>query len=159
IRENPADDRARMVYADFLQDRGDPRGEFIALQLSKKEPKRAAQLLDKHGKRWLGAIGSAVADMRFERGVPVELVLNPRNEAYLEATIGAPEWWSVEVLGFRGMFAQSYSVVKLVCDPALRGVRELRGINFAPMRRLATTRAKLGVTTLQVASAISLSYE
>jgi uncharacterized protein (TIGR02996 family) len=34
IRTNPADDRTRLVYADVLQQRGDPRGELIALQLA-----------------------------------------------------------------------------------------------------------------------------
>ncbi|HEY6033088.1 MAG TPA: TIGR02996 domain-containing protein [Kofleriaceae bacterium] len=38
----PDDDRPRMVYADFLQQRGDPRGDFIALQCA-YELARAAE--------------------------------------------------------------------------------------------------------------------
>jgi uncharacterized protein (TIGR02996 family) len=33
ILADPADDAPRMAYADWLQERGDPRGEFIAVQL------------------------------------------------------------------------------------------------------------------------------
>lgn len=41
---NPADDAARAVYADHLSGLGQPRGEFIALQLQQAlRPSRAAQ--------------------------------------------------------------------------------------------------------------------
>ena len=33
IIENPADDSPRSVYADWLEERGDPRAEFLRLQL------------------------------------------------------------------------------------------------------------------------------
>src|SRR5207247_1446161 len=32
IAANPDDDALKLVYADWLSDHGDPRGEFIALQ-------------------------------------------------------------------------------------------------------------------------------
>ena len=32
IRESPDDDGPRLMYADWLTERGDPRGEFIRLQ-------------------------------------------------------------------------------------------------------------------------------
>ena len=35
----PDDDAPRLVYADWLQERGDPRGEFIALQLERARGK------------------------------------------------------------------------------------------------------------------------
>ncbi|MDQ3340157.1 MAG: TIGR02996 domain-containing protein [Myxococcota bacterium] len=35
IWDDPLSDDARMVYADYLQDRGDPRGELVALQVSR----------------------------------------------------------------------------------------------------------------------------
>jgi uncharacterized protein (TIGR02996 family) len=34
IIADPANDSARCAYADYLQERGDPRGEFIAIQLA-----------------------------------------------------------------------------------------------------------------------------
>jgi uncharacterized protein (TIGR02996 family) len=32
IWENPEDDTPRLVYADWLQEKGDPHGEFIHVQ-------------------------------------------------------------------------------------------------------------------------------
>ena len=47
ILANPYDRDAYMVYADWLQSEGDPRGELIALQLAGKEGP-AKKLIDKH---------------------------------------------------------------------------------------------------------------
>lgn len=33
ILDNPEDDALRLVYADWLEERGDPRGEFIRVQV------------------------------------------------------------------------------------------------------------------------------
>lgn len=63
IRERPDDDEPRLVYADWLTDRGDPRGEFIVLQcrLAKLDrddderrwmDRRRRELLDAHGPAW-----------------------------------------------------------------------------------------------------------
>lgn len=41
IEAAPDEDGPRLVYADWLQQRGDPRGEFIALQLAGKRTTRA----------------------------------------------------------------------------------------------------------------------
>jgi uncharacterized protein (TIGR02996 family) len=55
ILANPLDDTAYMVYADWLQDQGDPRGELIALQAGGKD-KEAKKLLDKHIDYFLGPL-------------------------------------------------------------------------------------------------------
>jgi uncharacterized protein (TIGR02996 family) len=34
IRDNPADDTARPVYADWLDERDDPRGDFLRLHVA-----------------------------------------------------------------------------------------------------------------------------
>jgi hypothetical protein len=50
-------DGAFSVYADFLQQKGDPRGELIGCQLGKPSPqakRRASQLLEEHAREWLG---------------------------------------------------------------------------------------------------------
>ncbi len=55
ISSRPKDDAPRRVYADFLLEREDLRGEFINLQLaSPRDPKRENTLLKAHGKKWLG---------------------------------------------------------------------------------------------------------
>ncbi len=39
--ENPDDLATHNAYADYLQEQGDPRGEFIALQLASEDPRRS----------------------------------------------------------------------------------------------------------------------
>jgi uncharacterized protein (TIGR02996 family) len=77
VYENPADDAPRLVFADFLQEQGDLRGEFIALQFKKRDAKlsraesmREKELFAEHGRSWLGAIEKAVLKRGtvFERG-------------------------------------------------------------------------------------------
>jgi uncharacterized protein (TIGR02996 family) len=62
ILADPSDDQARLVYADFLTQSGDPRGEFITVQIAlagKPSPaqkrqlnKRQKELLKKHRRAW-----------------------------------------------------------------------------------------------------------
>lgn len=65
IVENPDDDSAYLVYADWLMAQSDPRGELIVLQHDADEAdrarkttlKRAAnELLEKHAARFLGPL-------------------------------------------------------------------------------------------------------
>lgn len=62
ILEDLADPKAWLVYADWLQGEGDPRGELVVLQTSletKKSPKlkaRAEAILEEHGDALLGAL-------------------------------------------------------------------------------------------------------
>ena len=61
ILAHPDDDQARLVYADFLTQNGDPRGELITVQLSLPDAKgarksqlaaREKELIKKHGRTW-----------------------------------------------------------------------------------------------------------
>tara|TARA_R110002096_G_scaffold259030_1_gene452573 strand:+ start:34399 stop:35475 length:1077 start_codon:yes stop_codon:yes gene_type:complete len=58
ILESPDELDLRHVYSDALQEIGDPRGEFIALQLSgvstAAAKKRMRQLIREHSASWLG---------------------------------------------------------------------------------------------------------
>jgi uncharacterized protein (TIGR02996 family) len=78
IYADPHDDHARAVYADLLQQRGDSRGEFIALQLANRDEARAAELLRTHADAWLGVLAPYVVVHRckFERGFPYDVTLN-----------------------------------------------------------------------------------
>lgn len=69
IYADPDDLAARAVYADWLTERGDPLGELIALQLAGGPEKRIAQLIEKHGAAWAGAVGACFAHGRFEYGM------------------------------------------------------------------------------------------
>jgi uncharacterized protein (TIGR02996 family) len=55
ILANPADREAWAVFADWLQEQGDPRGELISLQLGNKEG-QAKKLIEKHAEYFLGPL-------------------------------------------------------------------------------------------------------
>lgn len=79
VLESPESDEPRQVYADVLQERGDPRGEFIAVQMELarvdlQEPRRLelqareVSLLSQHGPRWLGTLSTNAVTVSFARG-------------------------------------------------------------------------------------------
>lgn len=80
ISNSPDDDGPRLVYADWLLERGDPRGEFIHLQceLAGRDDgallEREAQLLSANEARWLGPLAGR-AGCRFRRGFLDELTV------------------------------------------------------------------------------------
>src|SRR5688572_9698643 len=93
-RANPTDDLPRLVYADWLDEHGDPPGEFVRVQLE-LEPRRhdlhdphvralldrEHDLLDAHRAEWLGPFAQLDKQQRwlgtvFVRGLPERLVLS-----------------------------------------------------------------------------------
>jgi len=88
VLDHPDDHDARAVLADALQDAGDPRGEFIALQRleldgrgTEQSTRRADELLSEHKKAWLGAIHPIVYRGRFRGGFLDELELEVARRA------------------------------------------------------------------------------
>jgi uncharacterized protein (TIGR02996 family) len=84
ICEEPDSDDPRLVYADWLEERGDPRGELIRLQcrlarMTQADPDwpacrgRAAELLDRHQAEWQGPLTGWPGYWRFRRGFIEEL--------------------------------------------------------------------------------------
>src|SRR5262245_8175504 len=66
LRENPDDLAAHMAYGDYLAEEGDPRGEFIQVQIALEDPSRSAEerkrlrqreqeLLSRHLADWVGS--------------------------------------------------------------------------------------------------------
>ncbi|MFT3697813.1 MAG: TIGR02996 domain-containing protein [Kofleriaceae bacterium] len=108
VYANPADDTARAIYADVLQQRGDPRGEFIALQLANPNgppSPREQELVKKHGKTWLGPLasvlmwGKSYSRTAFRRGfVSFADVMVSANTKKMMVVATAPEWSTVETL-------------------------------------------------------------
>lgn len=87
----------RHVWADALLEHGDPRGEFVALQLkvasaggltTPEEQARRNSLQRKHQRAWLGALSDVLlaSTVRFEAGCLVEAQLGPLSAA------GPEEW-------------------------------------------------------------------
>lgn len=79
ILENPDDDTPRLIYADWLEERGDPRGEFIRIQchlatMSADDERRSRleqherELLAHHQDRWLGELRPLLSGWMFRRG-------------------------------------------------------------------------------------------
>lgn len=65
ILKDPNDLSAYLVYSDWLSEKGDPRGELIAVQAKLKETPNDTTLIasqralfEKHGKTWLGPLAA-----------------------------------------------------------------------------------------------------
>lgn len=94
IIDNPDDDSLRLIFADWLEERGDPRAEFIRIQceLARQCPSKSVfllswpgrdrnsggidgrlwsgqrQLLVRYEKVWLGSLHRLLKGWRFHRG-------------------------------------------------------------------------------------------
>jgi uncharacterized protein (TIGR02996 family) len=89
ICDDPADDTARLVFADWLEEHGEAaRGEFIRveIQLARRNPDdeaddrrratlfaRRAALLKAHAREWLEPFSSYARESGFERGFVAEV--------------------------------------------------------------------------------------
>lgn len=102
ILADPTDDAARLVYADLLLEREDPRGEFFVLQfrhaksaLSEEEERRMHALSDRHGREWIGhPLAAVLSNLTFRRGMLEEATLVDRDWALdrtWKAAVHAPE--------------------------------------------------------------------
>jgi uncharacterized protein (TIGR02996 family) len=141
IREHPHEDTPRLVYADWLQENGQPeRGEFIRVQceLARLEPDdprsealthREGALWRKHAKAWKAGLSKLLQVAPFHRGFP-----HPRRRAvtgsqFLKITSGdlaqAPLW------DFRINQAQK-TIVRVVASAAMArvGILELPAAEF-----------------------------
>jgi uncharacterized protein (TIGR02996 family) len=88
VRAELDDDLPRLIYADYLEERGDPRGTFIRTQvelaqLPADDPRRQemldreAALLAKHENEWLGPLSDELVQWGFQRGfLEVSLSVN-----------------------------------------------------------------------------------
>jgi uncharacterized protein (TIGR02996 family) len=106
VYEAPHDDGPRVVLADALIERGDPRGELINVQLRLvHEPNERAlkvrekELLDAHGKGWLGELAPVLAaGFRFERGFLAACVVDNEHFDRVQKLVGNPAWSTVHTL-------------------------------------------------------------
>jgi uncharacterized protein (TIGR02996 family) len=95
LAERPFDRSLRLVFADWLLEQNDPRGEVIALSerggLSLTERRRVARLTEQHAARWLGPLAALAdpANTKFEGGFLSSLVCRaPDREATWLACAG-----------------------------------------------------------------------
>ncbi len=130
LAEAPADLTRRQAFADWLLERGLPRGEFMALQLAereltKKERARIGALQKKHEKEWLRGFskslvkGSAV----FTKGVLSSIELSTWGPEGKVPSAEEPQLATLEGLVTTG--GRSESLEQLLQSRWLRSLREL----------------------------------
>jgi uncharacterized protein (TIGR02996 family) len=132
IREDPDADGPRLMYADWLEERGDPRGEFIRTQCAlAREPQpagaeelraREKKLLAANRAKWNRPFKGLPVKVGYRRGF-VERISCPDVPAFLEVADAVFAAAPVQELQFeRGRGA----VPPLVALPHLARVRALR---------------------------------
>jgi len=102
IWAQPKDDGPREVFADWLTERGDPRGELIALQIGRahgrstdESQKRERKLLAAYARTWLDVLAPVVKNFTFERGFPSRCEVMWRRLAEQPALMTHPAWATV----------------------------------------------------------------
>lgn len=160
IIANPDDKKARLVYADLLQDAGDPRGELIVLACARADlpddDKRVAALdaqiealLKKHKKTWVAACGeNKGARYELRRGFVEKLSLDAK-----DLLANADKIFAAEPI-------EELNVWKIDTSPTKIGKSRLAPILALPLqriRRLSLARCKLTADDFAaLASATSL---
>lgn len=133
IYDDPTDLGCRMVYGDALQQRGDPRGELIMLQLSGRPDAaaRIAKLIAKHRRVLLGSIAKTViaSTAEFEAGFLAACETDVRRKAEAGIVFGRPEWGTVRRLRFHAYAALT---------PVMRALEEAHGVTEAALEALTT---------------------
>ena len=116
LLENPDDLATHMAYADYLEEQGDPRGEFVRIQLALESPhhspaerkelqRREKELLDAHQAEWVGDWPAFVVKggpegrgqldfptptFGFERGIFTTVTIDELNVECARAFVRAP---------------------------------------------------------------------
>jgi uncharacterized protein (TIGR02996 family) len=132
VLSSPGDLSLRAVYGDWLLERGDPRGELIALQLCERldaqGEARVAALLRKHAGAWVGAIAHAVRreSMVFRHGFLTRCIARKSmlSTEKWEAVVAEPLWATVEELSISSRLPGRWAR-RLADMPQLRALRSL----------------------------------
>ncbi|HEY0251152.1 MAG TPA: TIGR02996 domain-containing protein [Kofleriaceae bacterium] len=115
-------DEPRQIYADWLQQQGDPRGELIALQLGPHSPnavRRLKALLAEHRATWLGSeLATGLLNQKFERGFLVSAKVKRDARFRDHSTLTSPELWFVRDLDGHA--------AALEAAPAMRSIEFVR---------------------------------
>lgn len=139
LRAAPHDDEPRAVFADWLEEQGDPRGRFITLQLATarrpptdEERKAQRDLLAQHGEAWLSdLVGVVRAEYtRFSRGFLAEVGVSPGE---LPRLVESEHAATLEAVWLQGNDALDPAVLRKL--PALRFVGGLEPAVFPDLRR------------------------
>ncbi|MDP1828395.1 MAG: TIGR02996 domain-containing protein [Archangium sp.] len=147
LAERPDDRALRLVFADWLLEQGDERGEVIALWarggLSLTERRRVAKITAAHGAQWLGPL-APLADLhrtRFVGGFVEDLVCAPARSDFKHPA-GTPDRFASLAEEPRLATVRSLTV------PAAQSPAQLGGFLSSP-RLARLQRLELGSTDWQ----------
>lgn len=153
----PDDDAPRSVYADWLLDRSDPRGEFIALSLAGATDGRAEALLEAHGAGWAGRLGGVLvkSGRRFARGFLCGGSFRGKlGASEVEAAVTWPEWGLFEALEVSRVDDAAFrSVAKA---PWFGRLRTIHGVNTAQVRAITKNGSNACIEELELRAGIEL---
>lgn len=139
IHAAPEDDAPRLVYADWLVEREDPRGELINLQIAlargegtPRAERRANALVKQLGKALLGPLARCVAvkDAVFERGFLAAATVRVRTKGLAETELSDPAWATVRRLTFDG---------PSLVTPAMRALEVAQGLSGPALNKLCAS--------------------
>jgi uncharacterized protein (TIGR02996 family) len=157
IKDEPDDDTPRLVLADWLEERGDPRSELLRVQvelarLPADAPQfrmlvpREQRLLREHADTWLGPLARLVSGWKPERGL-WRVFLTPAS--FLRPELGTDEareplaWVdSVRLFQWHAGSSEASVLAALAASPRL-----------ADLNRLSLGAAGIGDVGLQVLAA------
>jgi hypothetical protein len=157
VYADPASDAARHALATALSAAGDPRGEYVALQLLPKtgraDRQRIKELEAQHAEAWLGPLARVVkkSHRRFARGFLVGCRVTRHPD--IAALDGVPELATVEDLELA-----DYGTVWFFDHTPLPALRSLSGRCFSVFSsgRTLPVRKVGGVTDVPIHGATSV---
>ncbi len=158
IRAHPHDDGLRSVFADWLLEQGDERGEFISLQLSGARTaaakRRVNELLRAHEREWLGAIEPVILKdgLVYERGFPSRVRTKCKSMRLAHAMVGKAEWATVREIDLFGW--QIVNRLEVAMHPVMRSLDAVHGAEVSivkggaelPWRELTLQGGELSMT-------------
>lgn len=165
IFATPDDDGPRIVYADWLTEIGDARGELINLQLARAQGRtdetsraREYEILEpRNAEKWLGAIAPVVFDndQVYARGFTSYARLW-KNKATLQHVADEPAWGTVETLAiaeWSGAGEQGQrALTQLMCGSRVVGLRALVNVPPELLITLADHEALVRIERLEAIS-------
>jgi uncharacterized protein (TIGR02996 family) len=158
VYDAPDDDAPRAVYADWLQEQGDPRGEYIALELggtTRARKARAKALLAAHEDPWLEPLRGALlkSSVKWQRGFPVAGQLAAqRSRADAEAILQVPALATLRRLGLSlpNIVMQDDWTKRFVFGNPLRHLRQLSGYPYGLLMPMLRTRRPFAIEVLEI---------
>ncbi|MFZ5442427.1 MAG: TIGR02996 domain-containing protein [Myxococcota bacterium] len=147
VYASPDDETVRQVYADALLEVGDPRGEFMVLQLKRArgealtpaEEKQEAALQKKHAKAWLGPLYEVLhtTSLGFRGGFLHTAQIRPVSKA-LAAARNHPAWSTVRELNM-STGGTNERGASLIVQPNARHIRTLWNVVYLVLDELAAS--------------------